>query len=90
MAILRVADTLKCVLRLSCVVHGPIYGPFMGFYVNGFPYTLNLYWAVKSYQVQLSKDKALIKKVSKFKTLYVQEIRFQRTKQCCECLLFVP
>ena len=27
---------LKCVLRLSCVVHGPIYGPFMGFYVNGF------------------------------------------------------
>ena len=29
---------LKCVLRLSCVVHGPIYGPFMGFYVNGFLY----------------------------------------------------
>ena len=27
---------LKRVLRLSCVVHGPIYGPFMGFYVNGF------------------------------------------------------
>ena len=27
---------LKCVLRLSCVVHGPIYGRFMGFYVNGF------------------------------------------------------
>ena len=27
---------LKCVLRLSCVVHGLIYGPFMGFYVNGF------------------------------------------------------
>ena len=26
---------LKCVLRLSCVVHGPIYGGFMGFYVNG-------------------------------------------------------
>ena len=25
---------LKCVLRLSCVVHGPIYGRFMGFYVN--------------------------------------------------------
>ena len=24
---------LKCVLRLSCVVHGPIYGRFMGFYV---------------------------------------------------------
>ena len=23
---------LKCVLRLSCVVHGPIYGRFMGFY----------------------------------------------------------
>ena len=27
---------LKCVLRLSCVVHEPIYGCFMGFYVNGF------------------------------------------------------
>ena len=26
---------LTCVLRLSCVVHGPIYGRFMGFYVNG-------------------------------------------------------
>ena len=24
------------VLRLSCVVHGPIYGRLMGFYVNGF------------------------------------------------------
>ena len=27
---------LKCVLHLSCVVHGPIFGRFMGFYVNGF------------------------------------------------------
>ena len=27
---------LKCVLRLSCVVHGPIYGRFRGFYENGF------------------------------------------------------
>ena len=27
---------LKCVLRLSGVVHGPIYGRSMGFYVNGF------------------------------------------------------
>ena len=27
---------LKYVLRLSCVVHGPIYDRFMGFYVNGF------------------------------------------------------
>ena len=26
---------LKCVLRLFCVVLGPIYGRFMGFYVNG-------------------------------------------------------
>ena len=26
---------LECVLRLSCVVHGSIYGRFMGFYVNG-------------------------------------------------------
>ena len=28
--------SLKCVLSLSCVVHGPIYGRFMGFYENGF------------------------------------------------------
>ena len=27
---------LKCVLRISCVVHGQIYGRFMGFYLNGF------------------------------------------------------
>ena len=27
---------IECVLRLSCVVHGPIYGRFMGFYVNCF------------------------------------------------------
>ena len=27
---------LKCVLRLSCVVHGPIYGRFMGYTVNCF------------------------------------------------------
>ena len=27
---------LKCTLRLSCVVHGPIYGRFMSFYGNGF------------------------------------------------------
>ena len=27
---------IKCVLRLSCVVHGSIYGHFMGFYGNGF------------------------------------------------------
>ena len=27
---------LKCALRLSRVVHGPIHGRFMGFYVNDF------------------------------------------------------
>ena len=27
---------LKCVVRLSCAVHGPIYGRFMGFNVKGF------------------------------------------------------
>ena len=27
---------MKCVLRLSCVVYGPIYGRFMGCTVNGF------------------------------------------------------
>ena len=35
---------LKCVLRLSCVVHGPIYGCFMGFYANGFLSTLFLFY----------------------------------------------
>ena len=33
---------LKCVLRLSCVVHGPIYGRFMGFfnlYIERKPFT---------------------------------------------------
>ena len=33
---------LKCVLRLSCVVHRPIYSRFMGFYVNGFLSMLSL------------------------------------------------
>ena len=28
---------IKCVLRLSCVVQGPIYGRFMGCIVTGFP-----------------------------------------------------
>ena len=27
---------IKCVLRLSCVVHGPIYDRFMGCFVNYF------------------------------------------------------
>ena len=26
---------IKCVLRLSCIVHGPIYGRFMGCSVKG-------------------------------------------------------
>ena len=30
---------LKCVLSLSYVVHGPIYGRFMGFYVERKPFT---------------------------------------------------
>ena len=29
---------IKCVSHLSCVVHGPIYGRFMGCIVNGFLY----------------------------------------------------
>ena len=33
----------KCVLRLSCVVYGPIYGRRMGFYVNGFLSTYKVY-----------------------------------------------
>ena len=34
---------LKCVLPLPCVVYGPIYGCFMGFYVNGFLSSKPLY-----------------------------------------------
>ena len=39
----------KCVLLLSCVVHGPIYGRFMGFYVNGFLRYIKVYqgWALQ-------------------------------------------
>ena len=33
---LALLPCLKCVLRLSCVVHGQIYGRFMDFYMNGF------------------------------------------------------
>ena len=33
---------LQCVLRLSCVVHGPIYGRFMSF--MGFIYSLGYLW----------------------------------------------
>ena len=40
---------LKCVLRLSCVVLRPIYGRFMGFYVNGFSLYIKVYqgWALQ-------------------------------------------
>ena len=40
---------LKCVLRLSCVVHGPNYGRFMGFYINGFLSFFKVYqgWALQ-------------------------------------------
>ena len=41
---------LKCVLRLSCVVHGPIYGRFMGFYVNGF---LSIYKGLPRFLVNI-------------------------------------
>ena len=40
---MNILPYLQCVLRLSCVVHGPIYGRFMGFYVNGFLSTVSLY-----------------------------------------------
>ena len=41
----KTVPCIKCVLRLSCVVHGPIYGHFMGCIINGF---LSIY---KVYQV---------------------------------------
>ena len=34
---------IKCVLRLYCVVHGPIYGRFMVVTVNGFLSICKLY-----------------------------------------------
>ena len=42
---------LKYVLRLSCVVHGPIYDRFMGFYVNGF---LSI-WRFKTVHIKTHK-----------------------------------
>ena len=45
---------LKCVLRLSCVVHGPIYGRLMGFYVNGsLSIKVNLYIERKLYALYI-------------------------------------
>ena len=40
---------LKCVLRLSCVVHWPIYGRFIGFYVKRFSLYMKVYqgWALQ-------------------------------------------
>ena len=40
---------LKCVLRLSCVVHWPIYGRFIGFYVKRFSLYIKVYqdWALQ-------------------------------------------
>ena len=40
---------IKCVLRLSCVIHGPIYGRFMGCTVNGFLsiYKVNQGWGLQ-------------------------------------------
>ena len=34
---------LKCVLRLSCVVHGPIYGSVMGFLCKQFSLFIKVY-----------------------------------------------
>ena len=34
---------MKCNLHLSCVVHGPIYGRFMGCAVNGSLFTYKVY-----------------------------------------------
>ena len=44
---------LKCVLPLSCVVHGPIYVRFMGYYVNGF---LSIYIKRKPLRLNLLND----------------------------------
>ena len=48
---------LKCVLRLSCEVHGPIYGRFMGFYVNGF---LSKGWALQRSGPLIHQRKAAV------------------------------
>jgi len=42
---------LKCVLHLSCVAHGPIYGRVLGSAVNGF---LSLYKVYKGRGLQRS------------------------------------
>ena len=40
---------LKCVLRLSCVVHGPIYSRFIGFLCKRFSLYIKVYqgWALQ-------------------------------------------
>ena len=48
---------LKCVLRLSCEVHGPIYCRFMGFYVNGF---LSKGWALQRSGPLIHQRKAAV------------------------------
>ena len=42
---------IKCVLRLSCVVHGPIYGRFICCTVNGF---LSIYKVYQGWGLQRS------------------------------------
>ena len=39
-SIKNIVPYIKCVLHLPCVVHGPIYGHFMGCTVNGFYFSL--------------------------------------------------
>ena len=49
--------SIKNSLRLSCVVHGPIYGRFMGFSVpaRGFGYTVSRAILIQVYGIFWSK-----------------------------------
>ena len=57
---------IKCVLRLSCVVRGSIYGRFMGSTVNGFlsKRAFSLTWpaSMQIYQIYGNKESVCIRK----------------------------
>ena len=62
---------LKCVLHLSCVVHGLNYGRFMGFYVKGFSLQLSLY---KPFTEKPIKPPPLLVNVQPWKYILAQTL----------------
>ena len=83
---------LKCVLRLSSVVHAPIYGRFMGFYVNGF---LSFYKSARGpYRRDvihiLSKVCCFFLKSFHFRRLQKRQVFFPYKSLYCKCYATMP